>query len=712
MATHDDHFPTKATCIYVAIATAWLLFTQVVLPLISVRTPLLAAFVKYESAAVIAGSAIALYALLARSTRRRADVDAARARSDRDKADSANFLQAVLDSSGVGILAFKGTGEAVAVNKRAAKLADADEATLLQQNFRQMPSWVSSLLPAAERALSSGSSVVVESQHAFSPKRTLWLEAQFVPFTFAGDQHLLLMIHDESGRRLALQKLQMLQSAVQAAPSGWMVTDASGRILSVNPAFTAMTGFTEAEAMGRNPRFLKSGKQSDSFYATLWATVKRGEVWTGTMINRRKDGSFYHEHNTIAPVCSPDGAITHFVSLKNDITDKERLEAQLSRIHRLDSIGQLAVGVVHDLNNILLPIVLSLGLLRDKHARDPDTLNHIKMMEASAQRGASVLRQVLTFARGADGERMGVGPRMLFQEIVTIAEETFPRNIRISTTFTSGVSNVMADLTQLHQVLLNLAVNARDAMPRGGTMVFHAENVTVDASMAVQQLHPVAPGSYVKMGVRDSGEGIPSDVMEHIFDPFFTTKPRDKGTGLGLATAFGIVRSHGGFFQVDSTVGKGTDFCFLLPIAKDATVLPEKEVEAILGFQGKGKRVLLVDDEDAVLRAAHLVLERHGFSVSEAQDGSHGWEMFSANPRAFDAVFSDLMMPGMDGHTLATKVREVSPSVHIILASGTGWGAFTDAKPSLADLRVQSVLQKPYTESELISALRTAFAQA
>ncbi len=406
---------------------------------------------------------------------------------------------------------------------------------------------------------------------------------------------------------------------------------------------------------------------------------------------------------TIAPVRNELGVIEHFVAVKHDISEQRKLELQVTRTQRLESIGLLASGIAHDLNNILAPITLALELLKLKYP-DAEGRRILHMIENSAQRGAGIVRQVLTFARGVDGARNEVQPKHLLRDIGELMAETFPRNIQAEVTVSPEVGAVIGDVTQLHQVLLNLTVNARDAMPDGGRLRLRAENVMLEQEREFGGVR-LLPGPYVAFVVADSGTGIPVEVQERMFEPFFTTKPLGKGTGLGLSTIYGIVRSHGGLVEVQSTVGEGTEFRVLLP-AVAATARPESRPPFQVLVMGRGRQVLVVDDEEAIRHVTAEALETHGFVVQTAADGQEALDIFRFQPGIFAAVVTDLMMPRLDGHKLAAAIRQLDPGVPIIASSGvTGEGTVEMADPRLAQLGIRTLLKKPYTEHQLLGAL-------
>jgi len=366
---------------------------------------------------------------------------------------------------------------------------------------------------------------------------------------------------DVTDSDLAMQRLRLQETALRAAANGIIITDREGVIQWANPACERLTGYCPGALVGSPMRILKSGVQDSAFFRNLWDTILSGNVWQGEIVNRRKDGTLYHEETTITPVQDESGAVSHFISIKQDITSRKQVELQYLRAQRMEGIGLLASGIAHDLNNVLAPVLLSIELLQAMH-QDADTQEILHTVEQSARRGADIVRQVLTFARGVKGERIPLQSKHLVKDIVRVAKETFPKSIEVHMRMDTEVANVEGDPTQIHQVLLNLAVNARDAMPDGGRVTLSAHSLNVrEAIPAINGTIP--PGEYVVLGVKDTGIGIASEDHPRIFEPFFTTKTANKGTGLGLPTALGIVRSHNGFFRVVSEPGKGAEFRFL-----------------------------------------------------------------------------------------------------------------------------------------------------
>lgn len=505
---------------------------------------------------------------------------------------------------------------------------------------------------------------------------------------------------DVTNRKRDEIQLRLQESALRAAANGIVITDRNGQILWANPAFTTLTGYTVKEIAGLTPQVLKSGRQSKEFYDEMWTTILSGRVWRGAMVNKRKDGSFYDEEMTITPLLDEAKEITHFIAIKQDVTQRKQMEAQYLRAQRMEGIGLLAGGIAHDLNNVLAPILMSVQLLEEMHP-DDDTREILRNLQSSTQRGADIVRQVLTFARGIKGERLLLTPKHLIKDMVRVAKEAFPKNIRISSNVPADLWNIMGDPTQLHQVLLNLTINARDAMPDGGTLNVDARNETVK-DLPPEHGIQIADGDYVVMAVMDTGMGIPPELHERILEPFFTTKELGKGTGLGLSTVVGIVKSHHGYLRIISEPGKGAEFMVYLPGVKDGNAADIAEAETKPPM-GHGELILLVDDEPPILEVGKDILLRQGYRVVTANDGTEALALVAQQQGKVHVVITDIMMPFMDGVALVRSLRKMAPEIKIIASSGLASGAsMTDKVDELKRMGIPSIMHKPFSAQKLL----------
>jgi PAS domain S-box-containing protein len=434
-------------------------------------------------------------------------------------------------------------------------------------------------------------------------------------------------------------------------------------------------------------------------------TLQYGE-WhdDGCLVHRGDDKLTVESRWTL--VNGDDGKPRCILIVNTDVTDQKKIEAQFLRTQRMESIGTLAGGIAHDLNNVLSPIMMSVEVLKTK-VEDEQARRMLSILETSARRGADMVKQVLTFARGVEGERVLMQPRHLLKDVAKIIGDTFPKTIEFKSEIPDMLWPLLGDATQLHQVLVNLAVNARDAMPEGGTLTISAENYILESDIEHQGTQ-IMPGFFVLLRISDTGTGIPPAVLDKIFEPFFTTKEPGKGTGLGLSTVLGIVKSHGGFVQVQTEVNQGTTFNIYLP-AQENIEMPPADVEPVELPTGGGQLILAVDDEAAVLTMTKETLETFGYRVITAQDGAEAVAIFTTHHDQIAGVLTDMLMPHMDGPATIRVLKSIDPSVKIIAASG-----LMDAErvKDATGLDHIAFLMKPYTAEKLLTTVKRVLAEA
>jgi PAS domain S-box-containing protein len=475
-----------------------------------------------------------------------------------------------------------------------------------------------------------------------------------------------------------------------------VVVDLDGRVSYCNQAASRL--FELERGGGPGSLFASLAGRDPGPHLAVLEVVHRDGTWTGEVTHRRRDGRELSLDARWSVVRDESGQPRAFMASFTDVTLRKGLEAQYLRAQRLESIGTLAGGIAHDLNNILTPILLSIAILRqDVPASTLDTLGTI---EEAATRGAGMVRQVLTFARGGgDGQRNPLDPAALVRDVTRIASDSFLRTIEVVTVLPESLPAINGDETQLHQVLLNLAVNARDAMPHGGTLTIGAELVVLDASYAAMRKE-ARPGPYVVLSVTDTGTGIPPEIRDRVFEPFFTTKAPGDGTGLGLANVASLVRAHEGFVDLHSEVGRGTTFKIYVPAVEGPTAETTLELELP---RGAGELVLVVDDEPCVASVTRTTLEANGYRVLVASDGAEATALYAARPREISAVLTDVMMPIMDGVATSRAILCINPEARIIAASGLASPGTID---KLARLGINNFLAKPYTATTLLRELR------
>jgi PAS domain S-box-containing protein len=476
--------------------------------------------------------------------------------------------------------------------------------------------------------------------------------------------------------------------------------DLEGRILFWNSAAEQIYGWTRLEAVGR---FVGEFIYADAkkFREINSLTVENGE-WTGELHHISKDREELILQSRWSLVRDKAGKPKTILSVNTDVTELRRIEVQFMRAQRMESLGILAGGIAHDLNNILTPIMLSIDMLKST-AVEPHTRSILETIELSARRGSDIVQQVLSFARGMEGQRIVIQPKYLLKDIEHIVTDTFPSDIRLQLTLPHDTWTILGDPTQVQQILLNLCVNARDAMPNGGTLAISAENCLADAQYVAMN-QQAKPGSYVAISVTDGGVGIPPEVIGKIFEPFFTTKEVGKGTGLGLSSVKAIVKNHDGFINVYSEPGRGTTFRVYLPAQATSGDVSDEGTEEITLPRGAGETILVVDDEQSILSITGETLQAFGYHVLTASNGAEAVAIYAQQKRKIAVILTDLSMPVMDGRATIYAMLKINPKAKIIAMSGMD-EAESVAKASTAGIK--HFISKPYTAATLLKTLQT-----
>ncbi len=509
-------------------------------------------------------------------------------------------------------------------------------------------------------------------------------------------------LRDISDRKRDEERLRQLASLLDHAQDAIILRTLDNRITFWNEGAARLYGWSAGEVMGRSALALFY-KDPGAFNLASERVTKDG-LWVGELDKLVKDGGICTVESRWTLVRDAAGTPTSVMVIETDITDRKDLEQQFLRAQRVESIGTLAGGIAHDLNNVLAPIMMSIDLLRQTVTGEEDQ-ELLDAIAISAKRGAEMVSQVLSFARGMGGRRIAVRAKHLIGDVERIVTDTFPKNIDIRTLVRPDMWTIVGDPTQLQQVLLNLCVNARDAMPDGGQISITAENTAVNEEDAGPA--GAAPGNYVCIEVEDTGVGIAPNVLGRIFDPFFTTKEIGKGTGLGLSTSLGIVTSHGGSLRVDSQVGRGTRFRILLPAQVDAPS-ESAELREPAPIRGNGETILVVDDEASIRQITAQTLEAFGYRVLTAADGAEAIAIYAEQHDTIAVVLTDMMMPVLDGASTIQVLLRMNPEVRIIAASG---GTANRALASDSDKAVMQFLSKPFTAETLLAALQAVLSR-
>ncbi len=475
-------------------------------------------------------------------------------------------------------------------------------------------------------------------------------------------------IRDITERKRSSEENARLIRAIEQTSESIVMTDTEGTIVYVNPAFESVSGWTREEALGQNPRILKSGRQDDAFYRTMWETLARGAVWTGRLVNRRKDGTDYEESATISPIRDAAGQIINYVAAQRDVTVESALEEQLHQAQKMDTVGRLAAGVAHDFNN-LLGVILGYGeLVRDGLSADDPLREDVAHVLKAAERAALSTRQLLALGRKQPRQVRILDLNTVISESAKILSRLVGEKTELEIRLQPALGSVQADAGQIEQVLLNLVLNARDALPEGGRIIIETRREELDGDGTSTQVL-IPPGSYVLLTVTDTGSGMDAATQAKIFEPFFTTKETGKGTGLGLSVVYGIVHQSGGEIAVHSEVGAGTTFKVYLPRFENPVLAPGDRAEPSPQAHG-AETVLLVDDEAALRELVRRVLESHGYSVLVARDGEEAVRLSKTHAGAIHILVTDVIMPGVNGTKLAEMIAADRPGMKVLYVSG------------------------------------------
>jgi len=509
------------------------------------------------------------------------------------------------------------------------------------------------------------------------------------------------MILDTTDRKQAAEERIRLATAVEQAAESVIISDRKGTIHYVNPAFERLSGFSSEDIVGKNFRILKSESHDETFYREMWQTISSGTAWSGRISNRMKDGSLRQFETTISPLRDKNGAIVNFVSVNRDVTQEVALESQLFQAQKMEAVGTLAGGIAHDFNNLLQVIQGYTEVLQSEVGGSKSGLEALQKIHRSAKRGAELTRQLLTFSRKVQSERRPLDLNREVEQVKTLLERTIPKMIEIELFLSESPAVVSADPIQVEQAIMNLAVNAKDAMPEGGKIIIETERVKLDEQFCKTHLG-ARPGEYVLLSISDTGHGMDREILEHVFEPFYTTKGVGKGTGLGLAMVYGIVKNHEGYILCYSEISTGTTFKIYLP-AMEQSGQRQKADDMEDLFENGDETILLVDDEEYIRELGVELLTDAGYNVLTATDGEEGLGLYRREQKKIDLIILDLVIPGMGGKKCYEEILKINPKAKILIVSG--YSANGPGKVAL-EAGAKGFVGKPFDVSHLLEKIR------
>ena len=632
---------------------------------------------------------------------------------------SRDLLSSVLSSSLDGVMVFSALRdetdtivdfECALVNPQAEKLIGSSAEDMVGVRLRNaLPKQEEKgLFEAYREVVETGEPTEMEIRYD-----TDTLDAWFHVMAVKVENGVAVTYRDITERKEAERRIREQAQLLDKARDAILAHDMDGRIVYWNKSAERLTGWAKDEILGKWAHECLYDPDEDGKLQACHETMMADGEWTGELRMQTKDGDDRIVESRWTLVRDSTGAPKHVLVINTDITERKQLESQMLRSQRMESIGRLVGGIAHDLGNLLVPITLGVKVLRRRVEGDDAKVDRtLSMIQKSAERGGDMVEQVLAFARGVEGERVALRPEPIIEEVEEMTGETFPEDIEVQTHTAPDVRPIVGDATQIQQVLMNLCVNARDAMPGGGTLSIEARTVHFSESDARRNIE-AEPGAYVQIAVQDTGTGMPDDVVDKIFEPFFSTKEEGEGTGLGLSTAYSILQSHDGFLDVESEEGVGTTFWMYLPVAEEEVGAPDAPEPASTApeqapYEGDGKRLLVVDDEEFVLESAQQTLEAVGYEVVTALDAAAGLRRVEKEGDAIDGVVTDLRMPGMGGLELIRTLHAQHPDLPIVAASGVADGCTEEA----LDAGAQAFLAKPFTAEKLEGALAEALRDA
>lgn len=617
-----------------------------------------------------------------------------------DLHESEERFRATFEQAAVGISHVAPDGRFLRVNQRLCDMVGYTREEMLALTFQEIthPDDLSADLENVRKMLAGEiQTYSMEKRYIRKDGTAVWI-ALTVSLRRMPDgrpRYAIAVVEDIEPRKRAEAERTHLAEIVEQASEEVIMTDVAGNITYVNPAFERISGYSRGEVQGRNPRFLKGGGRDPKFYTELWQTITSGNIWSGHFINKRKDGTPFEEEGSIFPVRDHAGQIVNYVAIKRDVTQEIRLKEQLAQAQKMESVGRLAGGIAHDFNNLLTAILGFCELiLGDEKSSHRSELEEIKY---AGERAAALTRQLLAFSRKQVFHLELLDLNAVVVNMETMLRRLIGEDVRLTSTLSSEIGPVKADRSQVEQVLLNLAVNARDAMPGGGVLRIETSLEDVDGEV-VEAHAPCAPGRFVVLTVSDTGCGMDAETQRRVFEPFFTTKPKGKGTGLGLATVYGIVTQSGGFVSFSSEPSKGTSFRVYLPCADESAAM--KSLSGIYPAPAtRGtETILMVEDDDGVRRLGCQVLEMLGYTVLCAESGHQALDLARDHAGKIDLVLTDVVMPEMSGREVERRLAEAGHAARVLFMSGYSDDAIL--QHGVQETGV-AFLQKPFTPDSL-----------
>jgi len=599
----------------------------------------------------------------------------------------------LFERSPVGILLYDTELRITDCNERFAEIVGTDRERLLGWDMATLKD-TRLILPALRSAL-AGSEARVEGEYetTFSGQ-TLYATMRTAPL-YESDGRIrggVAIIEDLTEQhRVEIEKSRFM-SAIEQASEAIMITDLRPVVLYVNPAFETQTGYRFDEVKGKNPGFLRSGRHDPEFYARMWKILSQGRVWRGHLTNRRKDGSLFEVDATISPVRNDEGEVVNFVALTRDISREVILERQLHQAQKMEAIGTLAGGIAHDFNNILSAVLGYAEMVEVQLPQDSPVRKDVAQIIAAAHRATDLVRQILTFSRQEEDDLRPVKVQFVVKEALKLLRSSLPATIELRETINSECGSVQADSTRIHQILINLCTNAKQALgPRGGVIQVTLDELdSPDLPVDPRGGPSVDKGRWLVLEVSDNGSGIDPDILDRIFDPFFTTKKKGEGTGLGLSVVHGIVKGHGGEITVNSQPGKGTVFRVYLPVIDDEETGGETAEQSPI--PGGDERIVVVDDDDLLVEIMERNLGGLGYRVTGFTDSKAAFDYLSRHVREVDLLITDMTMPHLTGDELTRRILSIRPDLPVILC--TGYSEYIGPEEARA-LGVREFINKP-----------------